>query len=178
MITASNISLSLFPCLIAGIFPVTLISYEERDKWQSYSALLPVSRAKLVSEKYVFTLLLLCGWFALLAVAFTVRSAFLDMPLGEDSVQTFLVFAAFGLCLPTVLLPAVFKLGTEKARIFYIVMLCVFGALFGLIGAQTKTGAFIFPESFSFGVPVFFCALVLFAASWALSIKLFQKREL
>ena len=163
---------------MAGILPVTLISYEERDKWQSYSALLPVSRAKLVSEKYVFTLLLLCAWFALLAVAFTVRSAFLDMPLGEDSVQTFLVFAAFGLCLPTVLLPAVFKLGTEKARIFYIVMLCVFGALFGLIGAQTKTGAFIFPESFSFGVPVFFGVLVLFAASWALSIKLFQKREL
>lgn len=74
--SGSNISLSLFPCLMAGIFPVTLISYEERDKWQSYSALLPVSRAKLVSEKYVFTLLLLCGWFALLAVAFTVRSAF------------------------------------------------------------------------------------------------------
>ena len=46
--SGSNISLSLFPCLIAGIFPVTLISYEERDKWQSYSALLPVSRAKLV----------------------------------------------------------------------------------------------------------------------------------
>lgn len=174
----SNLTFALFPCLMAGILPVTLISYEERDKWQSYSALLPVSRAQLVSEKYIFTLLLLCGWFALLAVVFIVRSIWLHVPLSDSPIQTFLLFAAFGLCLPAVLLPAVFKLGTEKARIFYIVILCIFGALFGFIGARTNAGDFIFTAPLNFGAPVFFGVLVLFAASWALSVRLFQKRNL
>lgn len=173
-----NLAFALFPCLMAGILPVTLISYEERDKWQSYSALLPVSRAQLVSEKYIFTILLLCVWFALLAVAFTVRTIWFHTPLSDSPIQTFLLFAAFGLCLPTVLLPAVFKLGTEKARIFYIVILCIFSGVFGFIGVQTNTGDLVFPASLNFGAPAFLGVLVLFAASWVLSIRLFQKREL
>lgn len=174
----NNITFAMFPCLIAGILPVTLISYEERDKWQSYSALLPVSRAQLVSEKYIFTLLLLCGWLVLLAVAFIVRSIWLHVPLSDSLIQTFLLFSAFGFCMPAVLLPAVFKLGTEKARIFYIVILCIFGGLFGFTGVRTNAGNFISSTYLNFGAPVFFGVLVLFAASWALSIRFFQRRDL
>ena len=43
----------IYPVLLAGIIPTSLISYDERHKWDKYSGTLPYSRAQLVSAKSV-----------------------------------------------------------------------------------------------------------------------------
>ena len=82
-----------------------------------------------------------------------------------------------GLVGPAVLLPVIFRLGVEKGRIFYYVLV-------GLVAAS----AVIFssgqlPEIPAVqvqlpGLALVLGSLVLFALSWGLSIVLYQRREL
>ena len=82
-----------------------------------------------------------------------------------------------GLVGPAVLLPVIFRLGVEKGRIFYYVLV-------GLVAAS----AVIFSSGQSPEIPtaqvqlpglaLVLGSLVLFALSWGLSILLYQRREL
>ena len=82
-----------------------------------------------------------------------------------------------GLVGPAVLLPVIFRLGVEKGRIFYYVLV-------GLVAAS----AVIFSSGQSPEIPtaqvqlpglaLVLGSLVLFALSWGLSIVLYQRREL
>ena len=40
-----------FPCLFAGILPMTLQAYDERSGWCHFSGTLPYTRAQLVSDR-------------------------------------------------------------------------------------------------------------------------------
>lgn len=42
-----------YPCMIFGLIPVNMLSYDERSKWNVYSAALPYSKAQIVSGKYI-----------------------------------------------------------------------------------------------------------------------------
>ena len=57
-----NIFFIVYPTLITSMIPMTLISYDERDRWTQYSAALPYSRGQLVSSKYLIGLFLPSSW--------------------------------------------------------------------------------------------------------------------
>lgn len=48
-----NVFFILYPVLISSMIPVTLMSYDEHDKWNVYSLTLPYTRGQLVSAKYL-----------------------------------------------------------------------------------------------------------------------------
>ena len=39
-----SVFIFIYPYLFAGIIPMTLYAYDEREKWKAYCAALPVSR--------------------------------------------------------------------------------------------------------------------------------------
>ena len=43
----------VYPSFLCGMMSVTLIGYDEREKWNIYSQTLPYSKTQLVSVKYV-----------------------------------------------------------------------------------------------------------------------------
>jgi hypothetical protein len=50
-----RVSVSFPPFRFDGrMLPVTLLSYDEKEKWHIYSGTFPYSRAQIVSSKYVF----------------------------------------------------------------------------------------------------------------------------
>lgn len=51
--SSDNMFFIMYPAILASMIPVTLISYDEREKWNVYSGTLPYSRAQLVSAKYL-----------------------------------------------------------------------------------------------------------------------------
>ena len=55
-VSQDNIIFLFMPIMISGLLPSTLLSYDERCKWQEFSGALPVSRAQLVSAKYLLGL--------------------------------------------------------------------------------------------------------------------------
>ena len=170
-ISQDNIIFLFMPIMISGLLPSTLLSYDERCKWQEFSGALPVSRAQLVSAKYLLglgcmTLILLVTLIVHLIVRRFPPQTLLSM-LG----------AIYGLSLfiSAVSLPMMFKFGVEKGRLWYYATLILVG---GASGASAGVATDLFSEglpSFLWLIPVL--GVVIFALSWLLAIRFYQKRE-
>lgn len=172
-----NLFFSYYCCLITGITPISLISYDEQGKWDVYAGTLPYSRAQLVSVKYLVGLL--CSVFILLLLA--VARAAMHMYVGSfvpgEFFSFLMVLASLCLILPSLVLPLVFKFGAEKGRIFNMIVIGVACALSTL----ATTYNIAKPVKLSFSLPsVFFLVLaaLLYFLSWRLSIRIYTKREL
>ena len=169
-----NFFFVIYPVLLGGVLPVTLLSYDERFGWNRYCDALPVSRKLVVDERYLMSLL--C-FLALYAVTLAVQAAVL-LPKGRaaDLGQLAALLPCFGLLAPAVMLPVTLRFGVEKGRLvyyFFIGMLVAAGLAFskqllGVSGAIGKWGA----------AAVLLGVVLLFAASWLLSRRLYEKREL
>ncbi len=175
LVNGENSFFVVYPMIIGMMLPVSIISYDERFKWHVACDALPVSRAQAVSAKYILTLLLVGLIFALTMLIQGIR-----LNRAGDLAQLWELpgmLLPVGLVGPAVLLPVIFRLGVEKGRIFYYVLV-------GLVAAS----AVIFSSGQSPEIPtaqvqlpglaLVLGSLVLFALSWGLSIVLYQRREL
>lgn len=178
---------SYFPLMYGsffmGMIPSTLYAYDERERWIGYSATLPVSRAQVVSVKYILSLLTCAASVLLHALILGVRAL---LRPGELSIgySLNLLGVVIILCLlfPAVSMPSVFRLGTEKGRIFRLIIAVVIAALGG--------GLFAFSLNYEHGLTHFLQSgrvtilaavlfvTALFALSWRLSIAFYRRREL
>lgn len=172
-----NIFFLIYPIMIASVIPMTLVSYDEHDKWTAYSGTLPYTKTQLVSAKYVVGLCFGTVAFLISMAATTVR-----MMLGGGFVLE--QFAVVGTALlvlgclgPALILPYVFKYGAEKGRIAFYITVGVFSGVAAVLagmGFQIQTVVHgLWPLAVLAGV-----ALTLYAMSWWLSIRFYQKREL
>lgn len=170
-----------YPAMLCSLIPVTLLTYDERSRWTEYCACLPFTRAQMVSEKYLTGLL--CG-----AVVWTLSAVILWVLPGLDMDARLFLMAVI-LCLslvsPAVCLPFVFRYGAEKGRIAYCFAVGIFSALsYALadrmgfdtsdMSALSTTAGSLLP---GLGIALLVCAS-LYAASWALSIRFFEKKPL
>ena len=170
-ISQDNIIFLFMPIMISGLLPSTLLSYDERCKWQEFSGALPVSRAQLVSAKYLLGL----GCMTLILVV----TLIVHLIVRRFPPQTLLSMlgAIYGLSLfiSAVSLPMMFKFGVEKGRLWYYATLVLVG---GASGASAGVATDLFSEglpSFLWLIPVL--GVVIFALSWLLAIRFYQKRE-
>ena len=89
---------------------------------------------------------------------------------------------AMGLFAPSLMLPAIFKFGAEKGRFAFYVIICVFCAAFGVIGAMGEEADLAIVNLMfsmrSWFLPVICSAsVIVLAVSWILSIQVYKKRE-
>ena len=175
--SAENLFLLFYPSAMASFIPVTLLSYDTQSKWDVYFDTLPTSRAQYVSAKYLIGLIL-----GELVLALTAVTQLLAIRLnGEIGLNQLLPLLwglqAITLVLPTLCLPPIFKLGVEKGRIWSLVMIAVtFGGSAALALGVEDWGSFSLPGNLS--VWLLLGAVVLYALSWLLSIRLYRTREL
>lgn len=170
-----NAFILVYPYLFAATVPLTLYSYDEREKWHIYSAVLPVSRAQFVSAKYIAGLL---SEAAVLLLTIALRVAVRPVLPGgaQDDLILILIGSVLGLVMPAVVLPLMFRLGAEKGRIGYtIVIAVVCSASVVFLNRDTASVS----RSVTLH-PAVLCAavLVIYAASWLLSVAIYKKREL
>lgn len=175
--SAENLFLLFYPSAMASFIPVTLLSYDTQSKWDVYFDTLPTSRAQYVSVKYLTGLIL-----GELVLIVTGLSQLLAMKLNGagDMNQLWPLLCGLqviALVPPALFLPLIFKLGVEKGRIWSLVMIAVtFGGGAGLTVGVKDWGSFSLPGN----LPVWLVlgAIVLYALSWLLSIRLYRTREL
>ena len=165
--------LDIFPVIVGSVTPATLLSYDEKFRWNQYCDTMPISRAAVVAEKYVLTaatvLLLTTGSVAVQLMA-SGRTGKAPDDLGLIAALTFTV----GLLPPCVMLPAVYKFGMEKGRIVYY--FCIGAACAipfalpsnALDGGMSTASVFLLPV----------IAAALFAVSWAISTAVYVKKSL
>lgn len=170
-----NLFYMVYPCLFAGMIPMSLLSYDERDKWTRFSSTLPVSRGMLVSVKYLVGMLCQLAVLAAIGIVYCVSLWNEGMFVAEEFLATLAILLSFDLIVPAPLMPCIFKLGAEKGRMVYYVIL---GVVSGLAAAGAYFGYdFALLPQWGVGGLCCLCA-ALYAASWLLSIRFYQNQDL
>lgn len=167
-----NAFYTIYPVMIGSTLPVSLISYEERCKWNVYCQTLPLSRKTVVLEKYLLSAI--CGGgilgisAAIQFVAMTKAGSF-SWSGYLNLMSTLLILSLVG---PSVILPMIFKLGSEKGRYAYYF---VIGAACALSAIFSEDQFPTIPISASL-IPLI--AAILYCLSCLLAIRFYEKREL
>lgn len=172
-----NLFMTFYPCLLCGMIPVNLLAYDERSHWMEFCGTLPYTRAQIVSGKYLIGLLTQVTLLLLIGIAQGIRMA-MD---GAFVLQDYAVLMLLMLCVSTIAssmtLPFTFKLGVEKGRIAYYVMI-------GIVCAAIATASIVFKRQLHNEIrvelPLVAVAVIcvaLYALSWYLSVVFYQKRE-
>ena len=159
----------IYPAVMFAMIPVSLYSYDDREKWTVYVQAFPVSRAQYVTGKYLFGVLGMAALVALLTVLYLISGA-------EGFVGAVTLSLVLGLGSASLMLPVLFRFGAEKGRIAYLIfigVICGGGAALSL-AAPSEGGAAMPTPSAAL------CAgmIVFYILSWRLSVALYQKREL
>ena len=166
-----NMFLIIYPMIVAAMLPMSILSYDEKSRWDVYCGTLPCSKSAVVSVKYLSCLVYVAVMFALSLLVQSLRITRAGGDMSELAVIMAMLLS-IGLVGPSLMLPVVFRLGTEKGRMAYYV---VIGALCAL--------SFLLPEKLPAALAnsvalLPLAAAALFAASWLLSIFFYRKREL
>ena len=176
--SGDNLFVVFYPGLLATMIPVNLLAYDERSHWDIYCGTLPVSRNMVVSAKYLLELMLLGAVYLLTVGVQALRLIY----TGEFQLESFLVLMSLlwmvYLFAGSISLPFMFKLGVEKGRMAYYVMI-------GIICGGAAISGHAFADGLQATIP-FGTVLILgcmaataaFALSWYLSILFYRKREL
>lgn len=160
------------------MIPVNLFAYDEQARWDKYAAALPAGRAGMVKARYLFTILICFGTlvFALLLQLIVALFTGVQGQERTDLLLSGLLPTAYGIFMNAVLLPLLFKFGSQKGRIYLILALgvgvgVIFGGLTGLKKMGIPLSALTVPF---FALPV--AGLLVLMPSYLLSKRiLFQK---
>ena len=166
-----NMFLIIYPMIVAAMLPMSILSYDEKSRWDVYCGTLPCSKSAVVSVKYLSCLVYVAVMFALSLLVQSLRITRAGGDMSELAVIMAMLLS-IGLVGPSLMLPVIFRLGTEKGRMAYYV---VIGALCAL--------SFLLPEKLPAALAnsvalLPLAAAALFAASWLLSVYFYRKREL
>ncbi len=173
-----NSFILFYPSLLCGMIPVNLQSFDERSGWSKYSGALPYTKSQLVSVKYLTGLLAVIAIMSATVVIQTIKA----ISVGEFSLHrlfvTIFVMSILEFFFSSLCLPLVFKFGTEKGRIVYIVMVGIFcGVLASISGGFAKIPVLKINTNMLL-ICILLAGCALYAASWTLSIALYKKREI
>ena len=173
-----NMFFVFYPCLLCGMIPVNLLGYDERSRWMQYSGTLPYTKTQIVSGKYLIGLLSQITILVATGVAQAAKMLIAhNFELGDFAVLMLLMLIVSTLT-SSICLPFVFKLGVEKGRTAYYVMI-------GFVcGASVLASSILRGQLVSEIQPNLILALVavvgicVYILSWYLSIVFFKKREI
>lgn len=132
--------LAMMNIIFGSLIVKTLMAYEEQSKWDTLAVNLPVSAKTLVREKYVM------GFFCILsvnAVTFLVlwlMRTFLHQNADFPLLPFFLLYLFLGVLYVSFQLPVLFKYGTVKGRLVYMVIIALGAGIAGAVNAIFLTG--------------------------------------
>ena len=165
--------------LFMSVWSVSFMNMDEISKWQQYSLALPYGRRKIVSSKYLMILILNTLSIVFIIIAYLISIALGKNGFSADLLLTLILLSLImGIVYPSLLLPLVYKLNTEKGR---MVLMIINGIVGGASVAFMQTSVFgdIFGSISGF-LPFIIIAVVavLYMLSWQLSVRIYKKRDL
>ncbi len=165
-----------FAVMYSALLPITAAAYDEQSKWNELAAMMPYSVFELTFSKY------LLGYafaFACAAGTFIIHSfvaAFTHTGTTNMALEL-TVYGGIALIIVALNIPLIFRLGTEKGRLAFIVLtVAIAGMCAGNIDRLRTLFASIDAGSMAF-LPIFFCTVVLVnAVSVPLSVMWYKKK--
>ena len=140
----SGYSASSFAVVYAAMLPVTALAYDERSKWNTLATMMPYSAKSIVLSKYILGYLSV-GCAAVLSIIVQIAISLVKkVPLEPEGIVSVLMVVCVATVMQAVNLPFMFKLGVEKGRLVFFVLVAaivVGGTMFGdqLVGMLSST---------------------------------------
>lgn len=163
----------------AVMLAVSTFSYDDMAKWNTYMLSMPVSRKTAVQEKYVLSFLL-----SLIGIVLATAAGILAGVI-QGNLDIRLILGTVGGCLVaaflyvSVMIPLTYRFGAEKMRMMLILVFVVlFAVVFGgyTLLKNTAPGAFATLARLWPLYPI--SAIAAVAASYPISIHIFEKKEI
>lgn len=173
-----NLFFVFYPCLLCGMIPVNLLGYDERSRWIQYSGTMPYTKTQIVSAKYLIGLLAQVIMLIVTGIAQGIKMTVAGNFVFGEFVVLMLLMLIMAILTSSISLPFIFKLGVEKGRIAYYIMI-------GFVcGASVVASSFFKGQLVAEVEPIAILAFLvivgigIYALSWYLSIVFYKKREL
>lgn len=110
-----------FAVMYSAMLPITAMAYDEHSRWDELAAMMPYSVFQLAFSKYVlgYVIVLVSAAATFLihgAVALVIQGAATALPVEMAA------YVCVALLLEALNLPVIFRLGTEKGRVVFLVI--------------------------------------------------------
>ncbi|MDF2566762.1 MAG: hypothetical protein K0R90_218 [Oscillospiraceae bacterium] len=181
IVTKNTSMVTTMVIMYASMLPITSITFDERAKWERFALAMPIPREHFVISKYLLGLIMMLSGIIItslvnMGITFTLGNEN-DM---RTSILTLLTMTVFGVLYLSAILPVIFKMGVEKARIIMIGILIIPSVLIILL-AQSSLPILSRLKSLQI-TPLFILIIILsvmiaVTISISASIKIFSKRE-
>jgi ABC-2 type transport system permease protein len=176
--SAGNVAfLSGMILMIMTLFIINTYSYDEMSKWDYYARALPVTKSQIVLSKYLLTLL-----FELVGILFSTLIYLFKNELNPENIVGLGALSSVVLLMVAILLPLIYKFGTQKARIWMVLifLLPTAGMLaLNSLGVLPSSSSLQISDSFAetFALLMLPVSLLLFTLSYFLSCHIYKNKE-
>lgn len=160
--------LSIFSILIA----ITSCAYDERAGWDKYALTMPIGKRELVLSKYVVSFLILGAGM----LVFTGLNVYLQTEPTEFLGQIG-IFVALGILVADIVLPIIFRFGTEKGRTFLMLIFLV-PAVLGLVLGEMEIPVNITLSEMELCAFMLGVAILLLPLSVWMSFRMYGRRDM
>ncbi|HIH2831766.1 TPA: ABC-2 transporter permease [Clostridioides difficile] len=159
---------------------VSTFSYDDLNKWDSYVLTMPINRNDIVLSKYLTMLIFsFIGVLVSLIVSVTIGYFKNTLILNETLLINALILS-ISVCFSSLILPLIYKFGTERARLLMILCflvptlaLLVFKSILENISSPISIEIIL--NTLVYSLP--FVAILLFVISYFISSKIYSKKE-
>ncbi|HBF0215403.1 TPA: ABC-2 transporter permease [Clostridioides difficile] len=159
---------------------VSTFSYDDLNKWDSYVLTMPINRNDIVLSKYLTMLIFsFIGVLVSLIVSVTIGYFKNTLILNETLLINALILS-ISVCFGSLILPLIYKFGTERARLLMILCflvptlaLLVFKSILENISSPISIEIIL--NTLVYSLP--FVVILLFVISYFISSKIYSKKE-
>ena len=167
----------VYASFLISMLPMTLLAYDQNSRFAGYSAALPVTKGQLVGCKYLIGLFTMVLADLLAGLALAVVWLHGGSVSGEMVFGTLMQVSVMPLLGSAVLLPLTYRFGYEKAKYIYYLFVGLSAALMGFgVATDGDLPGLALPAGWA-QLGFWLVCLVLYAASWRLSIAWYGKAE-
>ena len=167
----------VYASFLISMLPMTLLAYDQNSRFAGYSAALPVTKGQLVGCKYLIGLFTMVLADLLAGLALAVVWLHGGSVSGEMVFGTLMQVSVMPLLSSAVLLPLTYRFGYEKAKYIYYLFVGLSAALMGFgVATDGDLPGLALPAGWA-QLGFWLVCLVLYAASWRLSIAWYGKAE-
>ncbi|WP_313132862.1 ABC-2 transporter permease [Anaerocolumna sp.] len=159
---------------------VTSMAYDESTKWDKYALTMPITKKDLVKSKYVLLVLLALAGGVISLISAFILSKFIGVSDYEEMLLTSAGVVLASLLLFSIIIPIIFKMGTEKTRIIMIILFAVptilitgFSKIFKDLNMPQLTAEQV--KYLVYASP--FIVLLIVFLSYNLSVSILNKKE-
>lgn len=171
---SDNTLFAIYPLMLGALLPVTLHAYDERSGFLRCACTMPVSRRDVVASRYAELLLALGLGLAVLGAVRTIGALFGAGDTG--STAELLVMALLSVDLAALLLPLIFRFGTERARMLMFLIVGALTTLMLLFDSGLSARLMDMHAVVRYGVIAL--GLAVLPLSYLLSLRIYRKKAL